>query len=109
MAIEPDDTVPKTSAPTVAPKRKVTVLGAGIAGMSSARELARSRGHSVERILVKPTLANLVLWRSVYLSDGVFHVEGMLFHMTGHWELTASVTDGGTTEIAVFDVDGCEF
>lgn len=31
---------------------------------------ARSRGHSPARVLVKPTLGNLLLWRSLYVSDG---------------------------------------
>ncbi len=45
--------------------------------LQSAQALAAKRGHEVERILVKPTLANLVLWRSVYQSDGVFHVDAI--------------------------------
>ncbi len=42
-----------------------------------AMELAASRGHAVERALVKPTLGNLVLWRSVYETDGIFHVDAV--------------------------------
>jgi len=42
-----------------------------------ATELAEQRGHPVQRILVKPTLANLVLWRSVYESDDRFHVDAI--------------------------------
>ena len=42
-----------------------------------ARDLAASRGHEVERILVKPTLANLVLWRSVYQSGDRFYVDAI--------------------------------
>ena len=39
--------------------------------------LAEQRGHKVERFLVKPTLANQVLWRSIYESDGVFYVSAI--------------------------------
>lgn len=42
-----------------------------------AAELAASRGHAVERGLVKPTLGNLLLWRSVYESGGRFHVDAV--------------------------------
>ncbi len=42
-----------------------------------ARSLAAQRGHEVERILVKPTLGNLVLWRSVYESGGRFYVDAI--------------------------------
>ena len=42
-----------------------------------ARELATARGHAIERILVKPTLANLVLWRSVYRSGDAYHVDAI--------------------------------
>lgn len=31
--------------------------------------LAAQRGHSPQRVLVKPTLGNLVLWRAMYLHD----------------------------------------
>ena len=42
-----------------------------------ARELAAQRSHDVQRILVKPTLANLFLWRSVYHSGDVFYVDAI--------------------------------
>ena len=42
-----------------------------------ARSLAAQRGHEVARILVKPTLANLVLWRSVYRSGDSFYVDAI--------------------------------
>ena len=42
-----------------------------------ASELAASRGHVVERALVKPTLGNLLLWRSVYEAGGRFHVDAL--------------------------------
>lgn len=45
------------------------------AGM--AQELAAGRGHRVERALVKPTLGNLMLWRSVYQSDGKYFVDAL--------------------------------
>ena len=40
-------------------------------------ELARSRGHAVDRIEVKPTLGNLVLWRTIYQSGERFHVDAI--------------------------------
>jgi len=65
-------------------------IGLGIAGayllaglwqhhnaLQLATELAQQRGQKVDRILVKPTLANLVLWRSVYESDGIFYVDAI--------------------------------
>jgi len=45
--------------------------------LESTRELAAQRGHEVQRILVKPTLANLILWRSVYQSGDVFYVDAI--------------------------------
>lgn len=36
--------------------------------------LAAQRGHVIERIEVKPTLGNIILWRSVYQSEGYYHV-----------------------------------
>jgi inner membrane protein len=42
-----------------------------------ATELAEQRGHNLQRIIVKPTIANLVLWRSVYQSNGRFYVDAI--------------------------------
>lgn len=40
-----------------------------------AMQLAKERGHQVERIEIKPTMGNLVLWRSIYEAGGYFHVD----------------------------------
>lgn len=42
-----------------------------------ATTLAASRGHTVEQLIVKPTLGNLVLWRSIYETDGKFYVDAI--------------------------------
>ena len=44
---------------------------------SRAHELARERGHSVDRLIVKPTMGNLLLWRSVYESAGMYYIDGV--------------------------------
>lgn len=44
---------------------------------SFANERALQRGHTIERLIVKPTLGNLLLWRSVYESDGMYHVDAV--------------------------------
>ncbi len=48
-----------------------------------AMALAESRGHTVERIEIKPTMGNLVLWRSVYESGGYFHVDAFRVGVAG--------------------------
>lgn len=42
-----------------------------------AARVAADRGHDVTRLEVKPTLGNLVLWRSIYESDHRFHVDAV--------------------------------
>lgn len=42
-----------------------------------AQTLASDRGHVIEELLVKPTLANLVLWRSIYEVDGRLYVDAI--------------------------------
>ncbi len=49
-----------------------------------ARQIATSRGHDAQRLLVKPTLANLVLWRSVYIADGRIHVDAIRIGLPGN-------------------------
>jgi len=40
-----------------------------------AMEIAKSRGHEVSRIEIKPTMGNLLLWRSIYESDDHFYID----------------------------------
>ena len=39
--------------------------------------IAALRGQNVEKVLVHPTIGNLILWRGVYLSNGEYHVDGI--------------------------------
>ncbi|MEA3275673.1 MAG: metal-dependent hydrolase, partial [Pseudomonadota bacterium] len=48
------------------------------------RELASERGHSIERILVKPTMGNLVLWRTIYEAGDGFHVDAVRVGLASH-------------------------
>ncbi|MFT5394870.1 MAG: inner membrane protein [Gammaproteobacteria bacterium] len=40
-------------------------------------ELAAQRGHTIEKIIVKPTIGNTLLWRSVYLSNDTFYIDAV--------------------------------
>lgn len=42
--------------------------------VSITRGLAEGRGHTMERMVVKPTLGNLLVWRAVYQSDQRYHI-----------------------------------
>lgn len=42
-----------------------------------ARTLAASRGHNIERIVLHPTLGNVLLWRSIYSAEGRYFVDGV--------------------------------
>ncbi len=42
-----------------------------------AEALAFAREHRIERLVVKPSLGNLLLWRSTYISDGLIHVDAL--------------------------------
>ena len=54
-------------------------MGGGYAQQQRAdgaiAELAARRGHTRSMAIVKPTMGNLVLWRSVYEHDGRFYVD----------------------------------
>ncbi|MDJ0950581.1 MAG: metal-dependent hydrolase [Alphaproteobacteria bacterium] len=47
------------------------------AAMQMARELASARGHTIERVTVKPTFGNIFVWKSVYESKGRFYLDGL--------------------------------
>jgi inner membrane protein len=40
-------------------------------------DVAAARGHLATRLTVKPTLGNLVLWRTLYVHDGRVHVDAV--------------------------------
>lgn len=42
-----------------------------------ARDTAASRGQAPERLLVKPTLGNMVLWRSLYVAEGRVYADAL--------------------------------
>jgi inner membrane protein len=42
-----------------------------------AHQLAASRGHLPERLALKPTVGNIVLWRSTYVAGGVAHADAI--------------------------------
>ncbi|MFC1681601.1 metal-dependent hydrolase [Pseudomonadota bacterium] len=44
---------------------------------SLAQLQAQQRGHIAKRLVVKPTMGNLLLWRSIYESDGMYHVDAV--------------------------------
>jgi inner membrane protein len=44
---------------------------------SAAQALVAERGHRPERLLVKPTIGNVVLWRSTYVVGGRIHADGV--------------------------------
>ena len=48
---------------------------------------AQQRGHIAERLVVKPTIGNLLLWRTVYEADGLYHVDGVRVGLPGNSEL----------------------
>ncbi|MEM7226019.1 MAG: metal-dependent hydrolase [Pseudomonadota bacterium] len=41
------------------------------------KEIAAARGHTIERLTVKPTFGNILVWRSVYESEGRFYIDGL--------------------------------
>jgi len=39
--------------------------------------LSQSRGHEVERVLVHPSIGNLLVWRSIYEAEGNYYVQAV--------------------------------
>jgi len=59
----------------------VAYLGVGFMQLQRARSIAEDlyvvRGHSAEQHVVKPTLGNLILWRSVYIHNNRIYVDAI--------------------------------
>ena len=65
---------------------------------SLARLQAEQRGHVAERLVVKPTMGNLLLWRSVYEADGEYHVDAVRVGLPGSSRIFAG------DRVQVFDL-----
>ncbi len=66
---------------------------------SVARLQAQQRGHIAERLVVKPTMGNLLLWRSVYETDGKYYVDAIRVGLPGNSKVFAGNT------VQVFDIN----
>jgi len=62
-------------------------LGLGFVQLQRAQqvadELVQLRGHQAKQQVVKPTLGNLLLWRSVYISDKHIYVDAVRLGLFG--------------------------
>ena len=45
--------------------------------LSTAYDLAKSRGHNPERLTLKPSFGNLILWKSIYQHEQTFYVDAI--------------------------------
>ena len=53
--------------------------------LSAANELAYSRGHSPQRLTLKPSFGNLILWKSIYQHEGAFYVDAIRTVQSSTW------------------------
>ncbi len=61
----------------------------------AARELAAGRGHLIQRLVVKPSIFNNLLWRSTYLSDGRIHADAIRLRLFSG----PSIHEGGSVPL----------
>ncbi|MEM6730005.1 MAG: metal-dependent hydrolase [Myxococcota bacterium] len=45
--------------------------------VTAAEQIIATRGHTAERLLVQPSFANLVVWKSVYEASGRYYVDAL--------------------------------
>ena len=58
---------------------------------SAAIELASKRGHSVERLTLKPSFGNLILWKSIYKYKETFYVDAIRTAQSSTWCLGETI------------------
>ena len=57
----------------------------------AAVELAQVRGHSPERLTLKPSFGNLILWKSIYQHNETFYVDAIRTAQSSTWCLGESI------------------
>lgn len=82
----------------------VLYLGTGLVqsqrALAGAEALATERGHDAARLTIKPSFANLLLWRSIYEYDEDFYVDAI---RVGLFDDTSKCGEGKT--IAKLNID----
>ena len=53
--------------------------------LTAANELANKRGHNPERLTLKPSFGNLILWKSIYQHNGNFYVDAIRTALSSTW------------------------
>ena len=91
-------------APTAIVDNETFALEVWIATAAAPDELARDVTLAVDAAMPEHGHGMNRVPKITRLEDGHFRVEGLLFHMTGHWELYFDVTRGAVTERAQCDI-----
>jgi len=71
-------------------QRRYPVAGLGFAGLylllslsqqyaaaTMQQSIAQQRGHQIERSVIKPTMGNILLWRSIYQYKGRYYIDAI--------------------------------
>ena len=53
--------------------------------LSAAMKLAYSRGHNAERLTLKPSFGNLILWKSIYQHEEIYFVDAIRTVHSSTW------------------------
>jgi inner membrane protein len=53
--------------------------------MAIAEHQAKLRGHTPSRLSVKPSFGNVILFKSIYENQRVYHVDAVRVGLTSHW------------------------
>ena len=59
--------------------------------LSAAIELASMRGHNTERLTLKPSFGNLILWKSIYKHKETFYVDAIRTAQSTSWCLGETI------------------
>ena len=68
--------------------------------LDAGAQLADARGHAPERLTIKPSIANQLLWRSIYEHDDVFYVDAIRVGL-----ISEPMKCGTTATAEVLDLD----
>ena len=59
--------------------------------LSAAMKLANSRGHNAERMTLKPSFGNLILWKSIYQYEEAYYVDAIRTAQSITWCLGETI------------------
>ncbi len=69
-------------------------------------QIAKNRGHEIERLMVNPTIGNIILWRTIYQSENKYYVDAVYAPFVSETKIREGINVNVIDKETVFPILG---